>query len=138
VECDRNYIAMVRIDLTPTRKRCRRFFALCVRALFTKRSKQRSRNNPPHIREVKLVLSRSFPLLLWISAARICRVLTCAVSSSGAVYADEKFRPRARRGVAAAPPRSLSPCCASSAGRKFPQKTRRTAQQPADTLEMYC
>jgi hypothetical protein len=90
--CDRNYIAFARTDLTPMRKRCRRSFAHCARTLFTKRSMQRRLNNPPHIREVKHVLSRSFPLVLWISAAHIREDLTCAVSRLRGRHANEKFR----------------------------------------------
>src|SRR5262249_53224366 len=50
-------------DLDFSVHRCR---GLATRAVINERAKQPTCNDPPRVREVKPVLSRSFPPLLWI------------------------------------------------------------------------
>jgi hypothetical protein len=61
--------------------------------LFTKRSKQRVGNDPPQIREVKHVLSRSFPPILWISRTHYFERVT-ETMSTGSRIAAKKFLSR--------------------------------------------
>ena len=84
---------------------------------------QRGRNDPPQICEVKPVLSRSFPPLLWISAMRRVNSVVYVVKWKCARVTDFFLAPASTE-IGREAPLPLCDRCAADAAAILPQKLR--------------
>jgi hypothetical protein len=97
--------------------------------VINERAIQPTCNDPPRTREVKRVLSRSFPPLLWISATRWKKILdddALALSSGRRMNFALTAKKVSRHADALLwvrlQPDFVLRCCASSPSAKFPEK----------------